>query len=98
MQEMCENCKGIGEVDKVTTVYVDTDEGNRPFFKTKMCMVCQGSGTLDWIEKIKGKKQDENDPLYPWIEGLTHHSTEIISFYKEIPSIPEDKLFILRTL
>jgi len=76
---ICEECKGKGEFLEYTTVYekFENDEV-QPFYKTKMCIKCQGSGTIDWIEKIRGKTQDVTDNLYPHVEALLHRSTIII--------------------
>ena len=73
---ICDECSGKGETDKITII-PNYEEGG-DFLKTKMCMKCQGSGTIDWIEKIRGKKQDESDPLYPYVEVLLHDSTIIL--------------------
>ncbi len=67
----CKYCNGKGEVERTSKV-------SGLDLITNMCVNCQGSGTIDWIEKITGKKQDENDPLYPLVEILAHHTTKVM--------------------
>ena len=50
---ICSKCEGVGYTDKIKS-------NNAIIFKNK-CSKCLGTGKLDWIENVVGKKPMYND-------------------------------------
>lgn len=73
---ICEHCKGLGVEDDFRYIQLESNI----VLKTKMCSICLGSGKLDWIEKITGKKRQlkPNDALIEYTEELMHRSSSIV--------------------
>ena len=73
---ICDKCKGIGSEDDFRYIQLESNM----FLKTKMCPVCLGKGSLDWIEIIIGKKRKlkPNDVLFEYGEELLHHSSSVV--------------------
>ena len=54
MKYICKHCNGKGVLEK--RIELEEIDNGRIWMTTKMCIRCHGTGELDWIENITGKK------------------------------------------
>jgi len=56
-EEICPECKGKINVKVVTSGRTYCSITKNGSFCWRSCPVCYGHGTIDWVDKIKGKRK-----------------------------------------
>lgn len=55
---VCYKCNGSGRDLSNTPIQYHKKSG-LPFYESHVCNICEGTGKLDWIENIFGKKVED---------------------------------------
>ena len=75
---ICSKCEGVGFVDKIKSDNTSLYKGS--------CPKCHGTGKLDWIENVLGKKPDHHSSSSSGTSSLSMNPGTFSVKWSDVPS------------